>query len=874
MQTQLEHAALLWRTALSAVTAVALLWLAVLLSACGGGDDAPAPAPTEVSAVIGPAGGTLEGPDGARVVIPAGALSADTTITIARRDTGAPTVTPDGFTANGAVYEFTPHDILFKQPVTMRVPFSVNPQATAQDVLRASFGEPWTPLQVTPANGFAEWQSASFSWYWPMACATSTPILDPYWCTGIQGGTTLTATPGTALILQWTANGQRNYRATAASTLQLTTTFTAPPDCSDGRVDFKRRRPSEARTVVLASVPAARSAAPSGWARYTASFTVDLSAADNGATVLVATGSCHRAYQGPSRASLTPEQQRLSGFDAFVFDAQIALAPSFTQQPADQSVTEGTAATFAAGVDGALSLQWQLSTDGGANWSDIAGAIGASHTTAATAQGDNGRRYRVVASNSGGQTISRIAMLNVNPSAATAPQVTQQPVDQSVAPGATASFSAAFSGTPAPALQWQRSTDGGATWLDIAGAQASSFTTAPVAQGDDGQRYRLVGSNASGGLATNAARLKVVVPLSDTPEGKLALGGAHACAVMADYTVACWGMNNQGQLGNGGTSSASAPVAVSGLNQVIAVAVGSRGSLYSGNWGQSCAVQAGGGLWCWGRETNAVDQLVPQAVPGATNVRAVAVGSGHACYLDGSGHARCWGFNISGELGNGTFGNPQPIPAPVLLNGSTMDNVVAIGAGDMWTCALRTNGTVWCWGVDHTGNAEFNPQQIAGVSGATALSVGAVHACAIVTGGAVRCWGFGGNGELGDGGIVTSVGSVAVSGLTDVTAVAAGMSQFGGPGHTCARRGGGDVVCWGKANLGNGSTSSTVPAAAVTDLGSVTAVAAGAGATCALRIDGQVLCWGTNAFGQLGVGDTNDRAAPTATAAAASFWHP
>src|SRR5262245_57995706 len=136
MRSSLAIPEALWRVTCSAAAAVALLAMAALLSACGGsGEGTPAAVPTEVSAVIGPAGGTVDGPDGARVVIPAGALSADTTITIARRSTGAPTVLPDGFTPNGATYEFTPHDILFKQPVTIRVPYTANPQATVQAVL-------------------------------------------------------------------------------------------------------------------------------------------------------------------------------------------------------------------------------------------------------------------------------------------------------------------------------------------------------------------------------------------------------------------------------------------------------------------------------------------------------------------------------------------------------------------------------------------------------------------------------------------------------------------------------------------------------------------------------------------------------------------
>jgi alpha-tubulin suppressor-like RCC1 family protein len=437
-----------------------------------------------------------------------------------------------------------------------------------------------------------------------------------------------------------------------------------------------------------------------------------------------------------------------------------------------------------------------------------------------------------------------------------------------VAVGATATFTAALSGSPAPALQWQRSTDGGATWADIVGAQTNSYTTPPAVQGDDGSRYRLVAANAAGNAMTQAAQLNVIVPLSSTPAGKLAMGVAHTCAVKADYTVACWGNNNQGQLGDGSTNNASAPVAVSGLQQVIAVAVGSRG-FYSGNWGQSCAVQAGGGLWCWGRDVNAVDQLVPQAMAGVTDAKAVAVGSGHACYLDGTGGVRCWGFNISGELGNGSYGNPQAAPALVQTNaGGTLTGIVDVGAGDMWSCALAAGGAVWCWGVDHTGDAQLAATRVSGVFGASALSVGPVHACAVMAGGAVRCWGFGGNGELGNGGTVTTATALTVTGLTEVTAVAAGA------GHTCARRSGGDVVCWGTANLGNGSSSSTVPGAAVTDLTDVSAVAAGRAGTCALRTDGQVQCWGTNFYGQLGVGDVSDRATPTPTAAGAVFWRP
>lgn len=852
----------------TALAALAFLWLV----ACGHHEDEPPP--TEASAVIGAAGGTLDGPDGTRVVIPAGALDADTRITIARRSTGAPDVLPDGFDGAGDVYEFTPHDIAFRKAVTVRVPFRDNPQAQVRDVLRASPGLPWVLLGVTPAGGFAEWETATFSWYAPVACFYSVPSPDPYPCRGLSGTLAFTAQPAQAVTVVQPLPGVEQLQASAAVTLTFTTTLTAPPDCADARMSLKRVRSADGTSTVLNTAPAAEIRRGATFVQFRASLTAALDAADNGRTVFVAYGSCRRAYQRPERANLTPEQQRISGFNQLALDVQIAPAPQFTQQPADQSVTEGHGAAFAATAQGAQSLQWQRSTDGGLSWTDIAGATGGSLSITATTLADNGNRYRLAATNSGGSAFSRGATLTVTPAAATAPQVTQQPVDQAVPAGSSATFSAAISGTPLPALQWQRSADGGATWQDIAGATADSLTLAAVAVGDNASQFRLVGRNASGSIATAAARLSVVERLSGTPEGKLALGRAHACAVKADYTVACWGFNNQGQLGTGGTADAPAPVGVAGLDRVIAVAVGSRGSSYLLKWGQSCAVQAEGGLWCWGQDVNGVDQPTPQAVAGVANAVAVAVGSGHACYLGRDTRVRCWGFNIAGELGNGEVGNPQATPGLVTANGVPLSGVKAIGAGDQWTCALFMGGTVSCWGQGFNGNADPTPQPVGNLSGATALSVGSRHACALVAGGAVRCWGFGGNGQLGDGGLATSTSAVAVTGLTGVSSIAAGVSDNRGPGHTCAQRSSGDVVCWGAANLGNGSSSATVPGAPVTGLADIDAVAAGSGSTCALRTDGQVLCWGGNFYGQLGVGDTVDRAAPTPTAAGAVFWRP
>ena len=97
--------------------------LAAAMVGCGGHDDTmeEAPPASSVSAVIGPQGGTVSGPDGVRVVVPSGALPQPTMIGIARNSAGAPAA-PTGNPAVGSAYEFTPHDLVFNKPVTLRMP--------------------------------------------------------------------------------------------------------------------------------------------------------------------------------------------------------------------------------------------------------------------------------------------------------------------------------------------------------------------------------------------------------------------------------------------------------------------------------------------------------------------------------------------------------------------------------------------------------------------------------------------------------------------------------------------------------------------------------------------------------------------------------
>jgi hypothetical protein len=193
---------------------------------------------------------------------------------------------------------------------------------------------------------------------------------------------------------------------------------------------------------------------------------------------------------------------------------EASAVPVISRQPAAVAVVAPAAAGFSVAASGqpAPSFQWQRSTDGGASFSDIAGATSAIYSTGPTSLSDSGQRLRVLVSNSVGSVLSEAQTLSVS-AAEVAAAMSLQPLDQRVSLGQTVSFTSSATGTPTPTLQWQISTDGGATWANIVGATATShvFTAAAA---DDGRQFRVVASNRGGTAISRAALLTVVTPVS------------------------------------------------------------------------------------------------------------------------------------------------------------------------------------------------------------------------------------------------------------------------------------------------------------------------------------------------------------------------
>lgn len=407
-----------------------------------------------------------------------------------------------------------------------------------------------------------------------------------------------------------------------------------------------------------------------------------------------------------------------------------------------------------------------------------------------------------------------------------------------------------------------------------------AFTCALATDG----AVRCWGRNTDGQLGLGApSDPGASVPMLVTALGAaetLAARDRHACAVTTDGRVACWGANEQGELGDGTRVSRAAPVEVTALagHRIVALAAGAA---------HTCALERGGAPWCWG--TNQLGELgdgtneshaVPERVPllAAETVTALSAAGHHTCARQSDGTAWCWGANQAGQLGEGTTGNIS-VPVPVTGIADAAD----LTAGDTFTCARRNNGTVWCWGDDRAGQLGTGvaiertaPVRVTGLDRALSLSAGGDHTCALrpTTDGAATatCWGENQAGQLGDGTRLDRSMPVALKIRLGAREVAAGLM------HTCLRAGDRSVWCWGRGGsgqLGNNTLLDVVIPTNVNGLSDVAQVATGRNHTCVLQQLGtspplgRVLCWGANEDGQLGDGSTTARPVPVAVPGAA-----
>lgn len=303
-------------------------------------------------------------------------------------------------------------------------------------------------------------------------------------------------------------------------------------------------------------------------------------------------------------------------------------------------------------------------------------------------------------------------------------------------------------------------------------------------------------------------------------------GWAHAAAIMSNGTLWTWGANNYGQLGNGTTASSGSPERIGSdvdwgsisAGYAHTVALKANGILWT--WGWNAYGQLGNGTW-----NNSALWTSPQQLGTDTNWNSIMAGRQHTIALKSDGSVWSWGINAAGELGIGNNTGPETcyssqkcstIPLQV-----TLGNIVRVAVGRRHTLALRADGTIWSWGYNNYG-------------------------------------------QIGNGTAANSHAPVQIPAIANVVSIAAGEY------HSLALTSDGKLLAWGRNNfgqLGNGTTAdswSPVPVKAQSgeDFSDVVAIAAGEGHSLAVKSDGTLWAWGHNDEGQFGDGTTTNSSYP------------
>jgi alpha-tubulin suppressor-like RCC1 family protein len=295
------------------------------------------------------------------------------------------------------------------------------------------------------------------------------------------------------------------------------------------------------------------------------------------------------------------------------------------------------------------------------------------------------------------------------------------------------------------------------------------------------------------------------------------------CVLGGDEVRRCWGDNGFGQYGDGTTgpdSSAPLSIATPALREL------------SAGGGHYCGLEASGKVYCWGynehgqagARSGANEESTPREIAAVEGARLVDAGGQHTCAIGPDDSLWCWGYNDSGQIGVGDLVDRETPVRPGCDSGQSacFDDWQTVALGSFHTCGIRLDGSLWCWGgnansqlgVGTTGTNERAPLPVGQARDWTAVAAGYQHTCAIRNDGSLWCWGYGELGQLGNGArdrrnLPTRVASPPGSERWEQVTVAGGAGPGGGA-HTCAIRSDRTLWCWGSngsAQLGLGFAS-------------------------------------------------------------------
>jgi alpha-tubulin suppressor-like RCC1 family protein len=382
------------------------------------------------------------------------------------------------------------------------------------------------------------------------------------------------------------------------------------------------------------------------------------------------------------------------------------------------------------------------------------------------------------------------------------------------------------------------------------------------------------------GQMGNGSNADQLTPVAVTSPGgvifmEISSTGFHTCALANDSHTYCWGMNDNGQLGNGSTANQSTPV------QVNSPAGTSFMKISTGR-AHTCGLSNDARTWCWGTgdwgalgngSTASRSNPTEVSAPSGVTFNSIATGNGHTCAISNEAKAYCWGWNSSGQLGTGDTTDRMTPTEVNVPSGTTLNEVTA-----NWSqsCAMGNDGRPWCWGW--SGLAQrLTPVAIDAPTGNWnfyRVSPGMDHACGMANPyNNIYCWGNGQHGRLGNNQMAdqsTPVEVVEASTATPPsnTPITPQFTELSAGGeHTCGLANDSNTYCWGGGDfgqLGDGTTSDRMNPVPVHRPAGVifTQIAVGEFHTCAIGNDSMAYCWGQGGPGQLGDGGNSSRPVP------------
>ncbi|SHG14223.1 RCC1 domain-containing protein [Chryseobacterium vrystaatense] len=329
-------------------------------------------------------------------------------------------------------------------------------------------------------------------------------------------------------------------------------------------------------------------------------------------------------------------------------------------------------------------------------------------------------------------------------------------------------------------------------------------------------------------------------------------GSVHTVGLRADGTLWTWGINSNGQLGDGTMTSQSAPKQIGTSNKWVKIAAG---------YDHTVALKTDGTLWAWGK--NDFGQLgdgtgyktTPTQIGTATDWTQIASGDNFAMAIKANGTLWGWGKNNDGQLGDGTNVNRS---TPVQIG--TANDWKVIVPGSQQTLAIKTNGTLWTWGNnshgqlgDGTTTNKNTPVQIGVATNWKSISGGHLHSLAIKTDGTLWGWGANQYGQIGDAPDTSNrLSPVQIGQESNWSSIAGGYYH-----SSVALKTNGTLWAWGANFTGQLGDGTIIGKLVPTQIGTATdrrSISANMYNTFIINTNGFLISSGSNTYGQLGDG--------------------